>query len=194
VRGRQRESRFCRTETAARWTKKAARIIQQVTLQDRPRQGSQTAFSVATRCTSVRRCLIRALIKSREREREREREGVASPWRVRDSGRIKVKRARGTHRGNRKRARDGERGKKFSSRARRGRINYLRGGEDRSRLNLDMNRGNRANGTRFADSEWTRKREGLLGPRIEKLKSQHKLRDRICGRFSGAGAPALVNP
>jgi len=74
VRGRQRESRFCRTETAARWTKKAARIIQQVTLQDRPRQGSQTAFSVATRCTSVRRCLIRALIKSRERERERERE------------------------------------------------------------------------------------------------------------------------
>jgi len=38
--------------------------------QDRPQQDSQTAFSAMVRCTSVRRCLIRALIKSQNRERE----------------------------------------------------------------------------------------------------------------------------
>lgn len=62
-----------RRDRSARWTKKAARIIQQVgrflsSPRDRPPPDSQTAFSATTRCTSVRRCLIHALIKSQKRE------------------------------------------------------------------------------------------------------------------------------
>lgn len=150
---------------------------------NRPQQDSQMAFSAAARCTSVRQCLIRALIKSQKRE------GVTSPWRVRDSDRMKTKQPKGMHWENRKeREKEREREESFVHTSRRSRINYLRGGTtiDHGQISIWI----AVIALMELDSS-TRMRERAFGPRTEKLKSQHELRDRISSEFS-IGVPAAM--
>jgi len=170
--------------------------------QDRPQQDSQTAFSAMVRCTSVRRCLIRALIKSQNRERERgggrekERENLCVCVCVRACMRacmcvlslrlgasMILTERKGMHWENRKGDRKRERARRESLiySSRRGRINYLRGdttiGHDRISIWIAVI------ALMELDSS-TRMRERAFSPHTEKLKSQHELHDRISSEFS----------